>query len=214
MSEAVKKSFLQKFTVSDLLIIVAMATLGIVLKPIVVPIAHLVSGPLLIPGGALAGGLYMLWLVVGFGLVGKRGTATLIGLIQALVIMFTGVIGSHGIMTLASYVAPGLVMDLVLLVLGHRVCCRQCAVVAGLSANLTGTFVVNFIFFNLPGFFLVLMLCVAALSGAVGGLLAWELLRLLDKYHLRPQQRHKKKIPPEGFTQEGQFIDQKSEAVE
>lgn len=143
----------------------------------------------MIPGGALAGGLYMLWLVVGFGLVGKYGTATLIGFTQALVVMFTGVIGSHGILTLASYTAPGMVMDLGLLLLGHRVCCKPCAFAAGLTANITGTFVVNFIFFSLPGVFLLLTLTVAALSGGVGGLLAWQLLRLLDKYHLHPQER-------------------------
>lgn len=176
-----------------------MAALGIVLKPIIVPLAHLVSGPLMIPGGALAGGLYMLWLVVGFGLVGKYGTATLIGFTQALVVMFTGVIGSHGIMTLASYTAPGIVMDLGLLILGHRVCCRSCAFVAGLLANTTGTFVVNFIFFRLPGVFLLLTLTVAALSGGVGGLLAWELLRLLDKYHLRMQGRIKSCLNEKGI---------------
>lgn len=184
-----KQGFLQRFDLYDLLLIAVMAALGIVLKPIIVPLAHLVSGPLMIPGGALAGGLYMLWLVVGFGLVGKYGTATLIGFTQALVVMFTGVIGSHGILTLASYTAPGIVMDLGLLLLGHRVCCRPCAFVAGMLANMTGTFVVNFIFFRLPGIFLLLTLAVAALSGGVGGLLAWQLLQAMDKYHLRPQSR-------------------------
>jgi hypothetical protein len=132
----------------------------------------------------------MLWLVVGFGIVGKYGTGTLIGLIQALVIMFTGFIGSHGIMTLASYTLPGIVMDLGLLLLGHRVCCRNCAFIAGLLANLTGTFVVNVIFFQLPGLFLALTLGVAAISGGLGGILAWELLKTLDKYKLLP--KHKK----------------------
>ncbi|MGI5942033.1 MAG: hypothetical protein ACOX86_07220, partial [Pelotomaculaceae bacterium] len=60
---------------------------------------------------------------------------------------------------------------------------------AGLLANATGTFVVDFIFFSLPGVFLLLTLTVTALSGGVGGLLGWELLRLLEKYHFRPQGR-------------------------
>lgn len=191
-----KQKFLQRFTVYDLLLIAVMATLGIVLKPVIVPIVHLVSAPLMIPSGALAGGLYMLWLVVGFGLVGKYGTGTLIGLIQALVIMFTGIIGSHGIMTLASYTLPGIVMDLGLLLIGHRVCCRSCAFMAGLLANITGTFVVNFIFFHLPGVFLMLTLAAAALSGGLGGLLAWQLLLLLDKYHLRPKKRRNIRLKP------------------
>ena len=54
------KRLLQKFTVRDLVLIAAMAALGIAIKPVVVPLAHLVSTPLMIPGGALAGGLYMM----------------------------------------------------------------------------------------------------------------------------------------------------------
>ena len=46
---------------------------------------------------------------------------------------------------------------------------------AGLLANATGTFVVDFIFFSLPGVFSLLTLTVTALSGGVGGLLGWEL---------------------------------------
>ena len=194
-----KNSLLKGFTIYELLIIAVMAALGIALKPIIVPLAHLVSGPLMIPSGALAGGLYMLWLVLGFGLVGKYGTGTLIGLIQALVIMFTGVIGSHGIMTLVSYTMPGVVMDTGLFILGHRVCCRPCAFIAGLLANVTGTFIVNVIFFRLPGIFLALTLLVAALSGGIGGILAWQLLIILNKYKILPKGRDERTIQDRGI---------------
>ncbi len=179
-----RKSFFGRFSIYDLMIIAVTAAMGIVLKPFIAPLAHLVAGPLLIPSGALAGGLYMLWLVVGMGLTGKYGTGTLIGLVQALVVLFTGTVGSHGIMTLVSYTLPGIVMDLGLFLLGHRVCCMGCAFWAGLLANMTGTFTVNFIFFRLPALFLLLVLALAALSGGMGGILSWELLRLLKKYHL------------------------------
>lgn len=175
---------LNRFRIYDLIIISIMAALGIALKPIIVPLAHLISGPMMIPGGAFAGGLYMLWLVVGFGITGKRGTATLIGLVQAIIVMLTGVVGSHGIMTLISYTSPGIVMDVGLLLIGHSICCRSCAFIAGLLANVTGAFVINFVFFRLPLFFLLLTLSVAALSGGIGGLIAWQLIRLLKKYHI------------------------------
>ncbi len=178
------KNFLNRFGVYDLLIIAVMAALGIVLKPFIATLAHLVAGPLMIPGGALAGGLYMMWLVLGLGLTGKYGTSTLVGLVQALVIMFTGSIGSHGVMTLVSYTMPGVAIDLALFLLGHKVCCQGCAFLAGLLANTTGTFIVNFIFFHLPGVFLLLALAVAALSGGLGGLLAWQLLKLLKEFNL------------------------------
>ena len=181
MSE--KKGLLRKFQSYDLIIISVMAALGIALKPIIVPLAHLITGPLMIPSGAFAGGLYMLWLTVGFGITGKRGTPTLIGLVQAIIVMLTGVAGSHGFMTLISYTLPGLAADAGLFLIGHKVCCRPCAFLSGLLANVAGTFAVNFIFFRLPILFLLLTLCAAAISGGIGGLIAWQLLKLLHQYH-------------------------------
>ena len=96
------KKLLAGFSVRDLVLIAAMAALGVAIKPVVVPLAHLVSTPLMIPGGALAGGLYMMWIVMAFGLTGKRGAATLAGLVQAILVMISGVNGSHGVLSLVS----------------------------------------------------------------------------------------------------------------
>lgn len=183
---------LQRFRVYDLVVIAVMAALGLAVKPVVVPLAHMICGPLMIPGGALAGGLYMMWLVIGYGIVKKPGTAVLIGLIQALLVLFTGIIGSHGIMSLMTYTAPGIAVDLILLLTGHRVCCRGCAVLAGAAANVTGTICVNLVFFQAPGIYLILIIALALLSGAVGGLIAWELLRVMDKYHLTARKEREK----------------------
>ncbi|MDO4581902.1 MAG: ECF transporter S component [Bacillota bacterium] len=173
---------LRRFAVKDLLLIAAMAALGIAIKPVVVPLAHLVSTPLLIPGGALAGGLYMMWLVMAAGLTGKRGAATLAAVVQAILVLITGVVGSHGVMSLLSYSLPGLAIDGTLLLLRHRCCCRPCCFAAGIAANLTGTVITNLIFFRLPLIPLLLSLAVAALSGGLGGLLSWQLLKGLRRY--------------------------------
>lgn len=184
------KRIFKKFSIYDLVVIAIMSAIGIAIKPVVVPLAHVIAGPLMIPSGALAGGLYMMWLVVGYGIVRKPGTATLIGVIQALIVILTGIIGSHGIMSFLTYVAPGIAMDLVLLVMRHRVCCRPCAVVAGAVANITGTACVNIVFFQAPGIYLVLMLSVAALSGIIGGLIAWELIKIMQNYRLVPSKKN------------------------
>lgn len=173
---------LQAYSVRDLLVIAAMAGVGLAVKPLVLTVTHAVSAPLMIPGGALAGGLYMMWLVMAFGLTGKRGSATLCGLIQAILVLITGLIGSHGLMSLISYTLPGVAVDLGLLLMRHRCCCRLCCLVAGLLANIAGTAVVNLIFFALPLIPFLLTLFVSALSGAIGGLLAWELLSALRKH--------------------------------
>ena len=73
------QKMLDRFSLFDLIIIAMMEALGIAIKPVVVPLAHIITGPLFIPSGAVAGGFYMMWLVLGFGLTGKRGTAFLIG---------------------------------------------------------------------------------------------------------------------------------------
>jgi ABC-type thiamin/hydroxymethylpyrimidine transport system permease subunit len=136
----------------------------------------------MLPGGALAGGLYMMWLVMAFGLTGKRGSATLTGVVQAILVMITGVSGSHGAMSLVSYTMPGLLVDVVFLLLRRGIDSMPLALLAGLLANIAGTACVNLIFFSLPWIPLLLSLCVSALSGAVGGVLSWLLLKALERY--------------------------------
>ncbi len=132
------QKMLDRFSLFDLIIIAMMAALGIALKPVVVPLAHIITGPLFIPSGAVAGGFYMLWLVLGFALTGKRGTATLIALVQALAVIGTGMPGSHGAMSLLTYTVPGIMADLGLLLIGHRMCCNPCSFLAGMLANMGG----------------------------------------------------------------------------
>jgi len=175
---------LARFTVKDLLVIAAMAALGIAVKAVVTPLIHLVSAPLFIPGGALAGGLYMMWLLVASGLTGKRGAATLVGLVQAILVTFTGVSSSHGLLSLISYTLPGLAVDLCLWLSRHRLCCLPCAFICGIMANISGTVAVNLIFFRLPLAFLLTSIAAAAFSGGMGGALTWHLLQALRRFHI------------------------------
>ncbi|MDR0876172.1 MAG: ECF transporter S component [Clostridiales Family XIII bacterium] len=177
----------KRFTVYNLIIIAVMAAAGIAIKPVVASVAHLISAPLMIPGGSLAGGLYMMWIVLAFAITGKYGSATLAGLVQAIIVMLTGIPGSHGLMSIFSYVSPGLAVDLlmfILLTLGGRDFDRMASFFAGMAANVMGTLAVNVIFFHLPPLFLTLTILVAAASGGVGGLIAWELFRVIKKYKL------------------------------
>ena len=179
---------LHRFSIKDLILIAAMAALGIAVKAVVTPIIHLASAPLFIPGGALAGGLYMMWLLMASGITGKLGAATLAGLVQAILVILTGAGGSHGILSLVSYTIPGLAVDLWLLISRHRICCLPCAFVACILANLCGTAAVNLIFFRLPLIPLLLSLAAAAFSGGVGGVLTRHLLTALQKFDIIPQE--------------------------
>jgi len=170
--------------VKDLILIAAMAALGIAVKVVVTPLIHVVSAPLLIPGGALAGGLYMMWLLVAVGLTGKRGSATLVGLVQAILVILVGGGSSHGLLSLISYTLPGLAVDAGLLLLRHRICCLPCAFICGILANISGTVAVNMIFFRLPLTPLIFSLVVAAFSGGMGGVLSWHFLQALRRFHI------------------------------
>lgn len=182
------QNFMAKFSLFDLIVIAMVSALGIAAKPVIVPLAHIVAGPFLIPPGAVAGGFYMMWLVLGFAITGKRGAMTLVGLVQALLVTATGMVGSHGVLSLVSYTAPGILADLGLLVIRHRACCLPCAFLAGMLANIAGTVMVNFIYYRLPAAPLILSLSIAALSGGLGGMLAFKIARQIWKFSNREWQ--------------------------
>lgn len=177
-----KNRFLKKFSSYELIIIAFTAALGIAVKPFIVSLSHLITGPLLIPGGAFAGGFYMLFVILGAGLVKKPGTATLICIIQAILVTVTGVYGTHGIASFITYILPGFMVDFIWFLIGHRGCCKLCCFIGCIVANVSGVFLVNFVFFRLPMIPLLLSLSIAALSGAIGGLVAWSLIQSMNKY--------------------------------
>ena len=162
-----------------LILIAVMAALGVGVKPVVSTLAHVITGPLFIPGGAVAGGVYMLFLVLAASLTGARGAGTLCGLCQGLLAMAIGMAGSHGAMSLVTYTLPGVAADLMFLIFARKEPNLPACVFAGLLANVAGTVSVNFLFFSLPWVPLLLSLFVAALSGGLGGAGAWGITKQL-----------------------------------
>lgn len=179
-----KAGLLKKFTVFDLVLLTMMAVLGVAIKPFIVPLAQIITGPLYIPGGVVAGGFYMLWIILGCGLVDKRGAGTLIGIIQAILVIALGIYGSHGVASILTYIAPGIFVDLLYIILRGGVRTSIHALLGGVVANVTGTVLVSFVFFRLPLIPLLLSLAAASLSGAMGGLIAFALLKYLKKFNI------------------------------
>ncbi|NLC63344.1 MAG: hypothetical protein GX759_04660, partial [Thermoanaerobacterales bacterium] len=69
------KKFIKRFSPYNLVIIALVSAIGIAVKPFTTTFAHIITGPLYIPGGVVGGGLYMMWIVIGTGLVDIPGTA-------------------------------------------------------------------------------------------------------------------------------------------
>lgn len=184
-------SFLSKhlrdFSIMELVLIGLVAALGVATKPIVVPLVHIITGPLFIPGGAVAGGFYMLWIVLGAGIIRRRGAGSFIALTQALLVVVLGVYGTHGIVSVLTYTLPGVGVDLVFLFSRNKKYTPLHYFLAGGFANLIGTLSVNWVFFQLPLVPLLLSLCVALLSGGLGGLIAYQVAKRFTALHLLKQ---------------------------
>ena len=179
----------ERYSAFDLMQITLMAALGLAVKPIIVPLTHMITGPLFIPGGAVAGGFYMMWLVLAGSLVGKRGASFLTALVQGLIVLATGSFGTHGIASIITYTLPGLAIELIWLITRSYGRTFPAAFLAGTAANLSGTFLSNLLFFRLPLLPLLLSLSSAGLSGGFGGLLAYRLYQKVkgsrnDQQHL------------------------------
>ena len=178
------KQFLKRFRLFDLMIITLAAALGIAVKAVITPLTHIVTGPLYIPGGVVAGGVYMMFPVMAVSFTGIRGAAGLCGLCQGILVLIAGSAGSHGVLSIPVYALTGLSVDVIHLLLNHRGCCMLCCCFSGMAANLTGMLITNLAFFRLPFTPLMLSLAAGALSGGLGGILAWAITDSLLKYRV------------------------------
>jgi ABC-type thiamin/hydroxymethylpyrimidine transport system permease subunit len=175
--------FLEKFTSQDLLYIAVLSAMGFAVKPIVTPIVHIISAPLMIPGGSLAGGFYMMWLSLAVVIINKPGAALLVGIVQAIVMISLGYFGSHGAVSLISYTLPGLVAEAAALLFRKKDTVEAQAVICS-AANIAGALVVTILIMRLALIPLIISLIAAAVSGITGGIIAYFLIIRLKKYRL------------------------------
>ncbi len=149
-----------------------------------------------VPGHS--GLFWMALLIVARGVVRRPGAATAVGLVSGLLAVML-VPGQEGIFTWVKYVAPGLALDMMALVLPTGFHHPVQAAVMGALGNL-GKLAAGYLLavaLGLPSGFIALGLGLAAVShaafGAAGGALGALLLGRL--YRARPD------LAPEGFAQ-------------
>lgn len=172
-----------KYSIYDLTIISLLAALGIVVKPAIYSVVHIFTAPVHIPGGTAAGGFYMMWLLIGYGITGKKGTCTLMGIIQAFIALSLGISGGYGLFTLVLYSFPGIAIDIFYSL--HKGSLNSYMYfLGGVIANLTGTFMSSHFYFNLPFVPMMLCLSMSALSGGIGGIFAYNIVGYLVKINM------------------------------
>ncbi|HUU77785.1 MAG TPA: ECF transporter S component [candidate division Zixibacteria bacterium] len=166
---------MRRFSTFDLIMIALMAALGLGTKQLVRPLVSLITIPLAIPGGALAGGFYMLWLILTKRFVPKFGSGIFFGFAQALVVIIMP-FGSHGIFTFFTYSLPGVGVDIVEIIfrkIKHKL---LTSIIEGAIANLIGTTAVSLIIFDMPFQLLAFLLLMALFSGNLGGIIAYIII--------------------------------------
>ncbi len=164
-----------KIATVDLVLMSLFASLGIATKNIIHPLAATITEPFFIPAGAVAGGLYMMWPVMAFGLVRKPGAATMTSLIQAFISLVMP-FGNFGLLSFVIYLGPGLAIDAFFLLSRHKACCAGCCIGASAIANAVGTVLVASLILVSPLILLSFLAVVAGISGGVGGFIANMLL--------------------------------------
>lgn len=164
----------------DAVFIALMAACGLALKPIVGPFFKLIGSALFIPSGSMAGAIYMIWPMLALLTVKRIGSATTVGLIQGIIVLVTGIYGSHGILSLITYIIPGIMIDLVYLLI-HRFHNVLVISLPAAFGNASGSVIVGIIFMHIPFIPLVIGIIPAFIFGAVGGFLSLILYKWLIK---------------------------------
>ncbi len=173
---------LRRFSTQDIILIAIIAALGLAVKPIISPIIHLVSAPLLIPGGALAGGFYMLWFGVVIVFVPHTGSAIILALVQGVVTIIMGHFGNHGIMSIVIYLLPGVTAELTAKLFRNKKQLFSQAAICS-AANLTGVTLVALLIMRLPLIPFMVSLITALFSGIVGGSISYMVISKLSFYN-------------------------------
>jgi ABC-type thiamin/hydroxymethylpyrimidine transport system permease subunit len=167
----------------DIVTMALFASLGIATKNIVRPLVGMIASPLFIPTGSVAGGVYMMWPVMAYGLVRKLGAATVTALIQAFISLVMPY-GNFGVLSFVIYLAPGLAIDGFFLLTRHTACCAACCIGAAAIANAVGTVLVGAFILALPEITLLFLALIASISGCVGGFIANMILVRIRKIGL------------------------------
>lgn len=154
--------------------------LGIFAKKLIVPAANIITDSLHIPGG-IGTSFSLMFIVIAASFVPRFGAATLMGLVQSGIALCMGTVGSMGALAPVGYILPGIAIDVVMLLSRKLHISRsESLVYACILASFTAGLAANMIVFRLRGLVLGLYVCVAALSGAICGVLAGACAKKLD----------------------------------
>lgn len=171
-----------KFTIKEICLMGIMAALGVAAKPVFSPFFNLITDFIRIPGGSCTAGISMLFLVFMSAYTHKFGTAFLMGAVQAVIALGSGVSAVVGMLVFITYTLPGLAIDFVMCSsLFKKMNTKIRMMLAGASGVLAGAGSTNILYFHLSFVPFLLFYIFGILSGALGGYIAYILQNKLPK---------------------------------
>lgn len=168
------------FRTNELVKIAILSALGGVSSTYIGYLGNLVNRFLGVPFGAgqFLAGLHIFWIMLGFGLVKKGGTCTMIGVLKALVELFSG--GKLGVFVILLSGVQGIIADGALLMLRKKNVYTFS--LAGGIATAANVFIFQAFFapYNALKFFLLIGLISFASGVAFAGVFAYNVLNVLE----------------------------------
>ena len=171
---------LNKISTLDAVFMVLMAVCGLALKPIIGPLSKIIGSVLLLSSGSFAGMIYYIFPLLALLVVRQFGSATFTGLIQGIIVLVTGLYGSHGILSLVTYTLPCFAIDLGYLLI-RKSNKRWLVFFPGALGNLCGNFLVAVLLMHLPTIPLIITLFISFIFGGFSGFLSLSLHSWLVK---------------------------------
>jgi len=175
--------------------------LGLLSKRLISPLANIVTDALHIPGG-IGTAFSLMFLVIAATVIPVAGSCTIMSIVQSVLALGFGMVGSMGALSPIGYVLPGVVIDLMTAAFkGRSIPITERMVFMNAVAAPCAALVANFIVFRLHGVPLALYMCVSATSGALCGLLGSKIvLRVKPVIGVYSKQHETTYTAQEGFS--------------
>lgn len=163
---------MKNIKIRDLILLAFFADIGFVSKRVIAPFANVFTDFLRVPGG-IGTAFSLMFIVIGTYLIQRKGSATVMSLVQCILAMSLGMTGAMGMMSPIGYIMPGIVIDImIILCLRYHASMPLSMILANAAGSVTAALTANFIVFRLRGAVLALYLLIGLISGGICGLLA------------------------------------------
>ncbi|WP_298016487.1 hypothetical protein [uncultured Dysosmobacter sp.] len=167
---------MKHYRLQHLIYMALCCNLGLLSKRLIAPVTNIFTDALHIPGG-IGTSFSLMFLVICAAVIPRFGCAAIMGIVQSVLALSMGMVGSMGALSPIGYIVPGMVIDGVLY-LSRKVHLSMGlgVMIANMLAAAAAAITANVIVFHLGGIVLALYLAVAVTSGAICGMLAGELV--------------------------------------